>query len=152
MTVAAILRHHRIAIDTNIFIAVEGGTASSAPARRLFDGLRSGGCEAVTSMVTLIEVASKVFERGTTQQVLETVAFVTGDGRIQVRDVNQLVALTAARLRATFLKERRRLKTPDAIQLATAIVERCELFVTSDRDFPERTIEGVQVVHLSPAK
>ncbi len=49
------------------------------------------------------------------------------------------VALLAARMRAEH-----RLRLPDAIQLATAIIERCDALVTHDRDFPD--IPGL-IVH-----
>ena len=48
----------------------------------------------------------------------------------------------AARLRAAT-----RLRTPDALHAATAILSECTLFVTNDRDF--RRVEGLPVVVLS---
>jgi len=49
-------------------------------------------------------------------------------------------------VRAAELRARYRVKTPDALHLATALLRGCGAFVTNDRRIPE--IEGLQIVRL----
>lgn len=66
---------------------------------------------------------------------------LVGTQNVTSRYVKENVALTAADLRARY-----RLKTPDAIQLATAISEECEAFLTNDRDL--RRVTEISVLIL----
>lgn len=60
--------------------------------------------------------------------------------RLVETDRSQLRA--AAQLRALY-----RVRTPDALQLAAALSERCRTLVTNDRELP--AIPGLKIVQLS---
>ena len=98
-----------------------------------FDAASSGTLRAITSVVTLSEIlvaplrnaSSAIAERY--RQVLSPL------GGLGVYSVTQQIAEEAAQSRATY----RRIRTPDAIQMATAIVAGADYFPTNDKALPD---------------
>jgi predicted nucleic acid-binding protein len=68
-------------------------------------------------------------------------ALLTRSRGLRFIDVDRPLLKTAARVRATF-----RLKPPDAIQVAAAMVAKCQAFLTNDRRIPP--MPGLKVVQL----
>jgi predicted nucleic acid-binding protein len=60
---------------------------------------------------------------------------------ISIYDVNQEIAKSSARLRA-----KNNLRTPDSIQLATALYYSANYFLTNDKRF--KKIEGIEIIAL----
>lgn len=156
MDVATILREPRIALDSTVFIGADRDTGGTSSATQLLRGIATSGTDASTSVVSLTEVLVKIYQDNVPERLSQTIALVTANGLIDVVDVTGSIAKKAADLRGRSLKDNasiRRSKppifaVPDSLHLATAIVQGIPLFVTSDRDFPERTIDGVRIVHL----
>lgn len=92
-----------------------------------FDAVSNGDIQVVASTVTLVEVLTQPLRRGDTtlatryRQALLTVRGTT------ISVVSTAIAEEAARLRASY-----NLRTPDAIQLATALVTGASAFLTND--------------------
>lgn len=108
----------------------------------LWDALRNGTQTVVTSELSFLEVLVKPIQLGNLrlQQLFQVVMYNTrGFSSVPV---DRQVLETAAQLRAST-----RLKTPDAIHAATALIERCVLFVTNDPAF--RRVPGLNVAVLS---
>jgi predicted nucleic acid-binding protein len=55
--------------------------------------------------------------------------------------LDQPLLRAAAQVRARF-----RVRTPDALQLAAALVARCSVYITNDRDLP--AIPGLRILEL----
>lgn len=118
------------AFDANIVIDALGGYP---PARAELVRAVSSGTRAWISRAAWIEVLSKCDEavaRG-------TLAFLSNFG---LDDIDNEIAMRAAALR----RERPRLKTPDAITLATAQLRGRVLVTRNIRDFPAE-MPGVRV-------
>jgi predicted nucleic acid-binding protein len=84
----------------------------------------------VTSTVTLLEVLVHPLRRGDEQLAHQYNDILLSSPYISTIPVTPATAQTAAELRAAS-----KLKTPDAIQLATAINLHADVFLTNDRDY-----------------
>lgn len=97
-----------------------------------FEAVTSGEIRIVTSTVTLLEVLVHPLKHGDDRLAHEYNDILLSSPHILTVPVTPATAQTAAELRATG-----KLKTPDAIQLATAINHRASAFLTGDRDFSD---------------
>ena len=95
-----------------------------------FEAVKSGEIRIVTSTVTLLEVLVHPLQRGDESLAHEYNDILLSSPYIFTVPVTPATAQTAAELRAMS-----KLKTPDAIHLATAINHRADAFLTGDRDF-----------------
>ena len=109
--------------------------------RSLWVAVHSGAVEVVTSELTELEVLVAPLRAGDTALVGRYDRFFGLPG-VRLVPVSRPVLREAARHRAAT----RKLKTPDAIHLATALQHRCVQFVTNDLAF--RAATGVPVVVL----
>jgi len=116
------------------------------PYRSILDALwltvSAGQVKVVTSELTLLEVLVKPLKVGdaTTATLFRTVLKHTPD--VQMLPITQSVLEAAANLRATL-----GLKTPDAVHVATALLNNSMLFVTNDSAF--RRVADLNVTVLS---
>lgn len=97
----------------------------SAVFQRVSDGVLTG----VTSVITLTEVLVHPLARGNLALARQYRTLLRRSRQIRMIPVDPAVAEHAAELRARY-----RLRTPDAIQVATALTAGCEAFLTNDRD------------------
>lgn len=102
----------------------------------------AGQVTVVTSELTLLEVLVKPLKVGdaTTATLFRTVLKHTSD--VQMLPITQSVLEAAANLRATL-----GLKTPDAIHVATALLNGSMLFITNDSAF--RRVSDLNVTVLN---
>lgn len=106
-----------------------------------FADLEHGSFRVVTSTVTLLEVLVHPLRHGDEALAHHYNDILLSSPNVSTRPVTFATAQEAAELRA-----RHNLKTPDAIQLATAIREGATTFLTNDRDFPQ--LSGLSVLRL----
>ncbi len=109
--------------------------------RLFFRALNQGEFRVVTSVVTLPEVLVYPLRQGNitlAQQYRDILFNAAGLTTIQV---SPDVAEVAAQLRTVH-----NLRTPDAIQMATAICERASFFMTNDARLP--SLPGLEVLVL----
>jgi predicted nucleic acid-binding protein len=92
-----------------------------------FDALARGDLYAVTSTVTLIEVLTQPLRHGDATLAAQYRSLLVNNQGIGLRAVSVTIAEGAARLRATYT-----LRTPDAVQLATALDAGARAFLTND--------------------
>ena len=128
----ALLRpHRRIALDTSIFIyQLEANERYLALTDGIFAWLERPGSEAVTSTITMTELLVQPYRQSDEQRVDEFYALLSTFPNLDWIAPNLEVADLAARFRALY-----RLRTPDALQAATAIHCGATLFVTNDAVF-----------------
>ncbi|WP_423146811.1 type II toxin-antitoxin system VapC family toxin [Rubrolithibacter danxiaensis] len=96
----------------------------------------------ITSVLTLLEVLVQPLKLNRTDLVEQYKKILTDSSGLKVADVNVGIASEAAELRAKY-----GLKTPDSIQVATALVHNAKLFFTNDKRL--RVIEELKVITLS---
>lgn len=92
-----------------------------------FQALADGELRVVTSTITLIEVLTQPLRRGAGDLARQYRDLLLATVGLMVQPVSEAIAEEAARLRAA-----RELRTPDAIQLATALFAGAHTFVTND--------------------
>jgi predicted nucleic acid-binding protein len=132
---AFLRRHHRVGIDTSPFIyAAEDHPTYSVPSDYLFRWLAAGRSIGVTSTLTMTELLvlpHRDQSPGAADSMFSTAIQM---GNIEWLSPSLGVADRAARVRAAY-----RLRTLDAIQLATAVTAQATGFITNDKAFTKVT-------------
>lgn len=137
------LRGETVAPDTAPLIYfIEENPAYLTTTRAFFEALDSGEFRAVTSMVTLIEVLVHPFRQGDAPLAERYRDILLGTESLSVVPLSQEIAERAARLRAEH-----GLRTPDAIQLSTAVDQGASSLLTNDSRLP--SLPNLQVFVLS---
>jgi predicted nucleic acid-binding protein len=95
----------------------------------------------VTSIITLIEVLTLPLREKNSELAEKYEEILTNSNAIEIVDINCKIAKITAQLRADYS-----LKTPDAIQLATAIYSSANYFLTNDKRL--KIVSGITVVTL----
>lgn len=129
------LRHRQIAFDTSFLISVlEDSRREDEIIARVFGVVEKRSLLLVTSTVTLLEVLVRPYREGDIDTVGRWFIHLTRAPFIKLSPLTANIADRAAEMRAKY-----GFKTPDAIQLATALEEGTTLFLTRDRGFRKQT-------------
>ena len=81
----------------------------------------------ITTAITLLEVLVKPLKDGETKIVHEYKTILTNAEGVDIFDITTPIAFKAAEIRARY-----NIRTPDALQIATAIVYEADYFFTND--------------------
>jgi predicted nucleic acid-binding protein len=129
---SAFLRRHRlIALDTSIFIYQLDANARYVPFTDLiFRWVEAKGHAAITSTVTMTELLVRPYREGGHDAVDRFYSVLSRYPNLEWLPVDLRIADIAARLRAEF-----GLRTPDALQAATAAHGKATGFLTNDPVF-----------------
>jgi predicted nucleic acid-binding protein len=131
-----------VALDTSPFIYhLENVPLYAELTEALFQWIARPGRSAVTSTLTLLEVLVGPYRARDEARVNEFFARLTTFPHLSWMPASIEIADRAAGLRAAH-----GLRTPDALQLATARVAGATLFMTNDRRLP--SFDNVEVVTL----
>lgn len=134
------LERQRIGLDTNVFIYfLEDHPRYGAWCASLFGLIERGLNPAVTSTVTLLELLVQPYRDQKDELAQRIFALAGTYPRLEWVSVTMNVADRAAELRARY-----RLSTPDAIQLATAILHKAVRFYGNDRGL--RKVKEIECV------
>ena len=98
----------------------------------LFERLYETGAQAITSIITYIELTTYPARQGEQQLVRKYRDYLTNSENISLFPLDMIIADQAVRLRAQY-----RFKTPDAIQLGTAIACGADYIITNDRSWEQ---------------
>ena len=99
-------------------------------------------CRFITSVITLSEVLVMPLREGNTRLAKQYESILTQAENIDIYEINIHIAKESARLRAKYT-----LKTPDAIQLATAQYCSVDYFLTHDLRL--KSVSGLNILTLS---
>lgn len=139
---AFLRRHRRVAIDSCIFIyELEANPRYVALARHVFAWIEKPGHAAVTSTVTMTEVLTLPYRAANEANVDAYFALVSAYPNLEWIAPDLQVARLAAQFRARY-----RLRTPDALQAATALRSGVRGFLSNDKAF--RRVEGLETLLL----
>ncbi len=123
------LYDHTVALDTAPLIAF---IAKEEPyldlVRPLFQAIDQGKIHAVTLTFTLIEVLVRPLREKDEALAAQYQEILTRAKYLMLLPLSETVALQAAELRATL-----NLRTPDAIQVATALIGGADTLITNDK-------------------
>ncbi len=124
-------RHARIGLDTNIFIyLLTQNPRYVGLASQVFDWVEQPRSEAVTSTLTLTELLVTPYRAGDRSTVEVLYALLTTYPNVRWAPTTLEIADRAAEIRGLY-----GLRTPDAVQVATAVLEGCTGFVSNDSVF-----------------
>lgn len=131
----------KIALDSNIFIYYFNENPQFGKASKLiFDGLATNKLRAITSSATLIEIlSSKKLSDQAAKDIEKKVLTIPN---VTILDIDQKIAVGAAKIRRSY-----GFRTPDAIQLTTAIRGKAQAFITNDRRM--KGVKEIKVLLLS---
>ena len=139
---AFLRRHRRIALDTSVFIyQLEANLRYLELTDPVFAWLERRDHTAVTSTITMTELLVPAYRGGGEQQVNQFYALLVTYPNLDWVAPSLEIADIAARIRAGH-----RLRTPDALQAATALHARATGLITNDPVF-ER-VDGLEAMVL----
>ena len=128
---AFLRRHRRIALDTSVFIyQLEGNARYLALTDPVFSWLERAGHEAVTSTITMTELLVPSYRENDENRVDSFYGLLSTYPNLRWIAPDLETADLAAKLRAQY-----RLRTPDALQAATAIRANVTAMITNDPAF-----------------
>lgn len=126
-----IRKHHKVALDTNVFIYFIEEHPDYYPfCDKIFESIETGLIKASTSTLSLLEILVQPYRMKKDDLVYKFYSLLSTYPNLTWVDMNLDVADIAARLRAEH-----RLKTPDSIQAASAIVSGATGFICNDKAF-----------------
>ena len=135
-------RHRRVALDTSIFVYHVQGNPRYLPATdHLFAWLERPLSSAVTSCISMTELLVQPIRESDEKLVGEFFLLLTRYPHLEWMPTTVPIAALAARFRATY-----RLRTPDALQAATAVYSAATGLITNDVSF--RRLTEIQVLVL----
>jgi predicted nucleic acid-binding protein len=106
---------------------IEGGSIFQEILVQLFEANKNGDFNFITSSITLLEVLVKPIKEGRLD-LAEHYKYILNNAKgITIFDITNNIAVKAAEIRAKI-----GLKTPDSIQVATAIENYADYFLTND--------------------
>jgi predicted nucleic acid-binding protein len=124
-------RHRRIALDTSIFIyQMEANARYLALTDSVFSWVERTGHEAVTSTITMTELLVPSYGDNDERTIDEFYGLLSTYPNLRWIAPDLETADVAARMRATY-----RLRTPDALQAATALRADATGLITNDAAF-----------------
>ena len=136
-------RNKIIFLDTvPLIYFIEGSSPYQDKLKKVFEDNDKGNFTFITSSITLLEVLVKPLRDGQSALANKYKNILTKAAGIEVFDITIDLASKAAELRAKY-----NLRTPDAIQLATAIDNKAAFFLTNDLRL--KSVSEIDTVMLS---
>lgn len=135
--------HKRVLIDTGVWIYhFEQHPQFGPPAGKVIERLEAGKFRGIASELTLLELTVRPLQLGR-QDVADDYEVLLGYfPNLELEPVSRDILIEAAGLRA-----RHRLRTPDAIQIATGLRTGATLAVTNDEAW--RSLPFIETLLLS---
>ena len=106
---------------------IEGNSIYQSKLEKLFKLNDEKYFQFQTSTITLLEVLVKPLKDGERKIVDKYTSILTNAEGIEIFDITIQIAVKAGEIRANY-----NVKTPDALQLATAITHKANYFLTND--------------------
>ncbi|HSF39642.1 MAG TPA: PIN domain-containing protein, partial [Thermoanaerobaculia bacterium] len=131
-----------VALDSSIFIYyIEENPLYLPLVDPIFDAIIEGRLTAVTSSLTLLETLVVPLRIGNEVLARQYERFLRRSRGLRLVPINLALLRAAAHVRAAT-----RVKTPDALQITSALSAGCPVFITNDQRIP--SLPGLRVLHL----
>jgi predicted nucleic acid-binding protein len=135
-------RHERVLIDTSIWIYhLEQHPELGPPAGRVIESLEQGRFRGIASELTLLELTVRPLQLGRQDVADDYEVLLDYFPNLELVPISREILLDAAALRA-----RQKLRTPDAIQIATGLRAGATLAITNDKVW--RSVPLIEMVLL----
>lgn len=132
-----------IGLDTMVFIYhFEENQAYSPLTFSIFESLEKGNFNGITSILTLLEILVKPKKENNLLLTERYKLLFETFPNLQVKEINENIADIASSLRANY-----NINTPDAIQIATSLEVKADIFITNDVTL--KKISEIKVLLLS---
>lgn len=132
-----------IGLDTMIFIYhFEENQIYSPLTFSIFESLEKGNFNAITSILTLLEILVKPKRESNLILTERYKILLETFPNLQVKALDENIADVASSLRASY-----NINTPDAIQVATSLEAQADIFITNDTSL--KKITEIKVLLLS---
>jgi predicted nucleic acid-binding protein len=143
--VAADLLHKNVFLDSAPLIYfIEGHSEYQNALIPIFEANDKGNFRFITSSITLLEVLVKPMRENQLKIVEQYKKILSDAPGIEIFEISNIIAIKAAELRAKY-----NLRTPDALQIATAIENNADYFLTNDmRLKPVKEINSITLSDL----
>lgn len=136
-------RHKRVLLDTRVWIYhFEQNATFGKAADYVIEQLEAGKFQAVASELTLMELIVKPLQVGRQDAADDYETLLGYFPNLTLKPISREILLEAAALRARY-----RVRTPDAIQIATAFKSDATLAITNDEGW--RNIAGIETLLLA---
>ncbi len=130
----------KIFLDTAPFIYIlEDNAQYSAKLRAAVSRYYAENIALCTSLLTITEYCVIPYRQNEIQKITDFESFIF-DASINILPLDKQVAKYASWLRATYCS----IKAMDALQLATAIQNKCDVFLTNDKQL--RQVDKIRVL------
>lgn len=137
-----------ISLDSAPFIYfIEEDPKYISVVEQIFSEISYGNIAGVSSYLSLLEVLIKPIKEGARDIATQYRDLMLNNAFLKLLPLDDKVAETAAELRAKYDGNGFKLKTPDAIQIATAILSEADIFLTNDSRL--KNVKEINVVVLS---
>jgi len=132
-----------VGLDTMVFIYhFEENQAYSPLTFSIFESLEKGNFNGITSILTLLEILVKPKKENNFLLTEKYKLLFETFPNLQVKEINENIADIASSLRVNY-----NINTPDAIQLATSLEAKADIFITNDATL--KKISEINVLLLS---
>ena len=109
----------------------------------IFAAVAEGSLIAVLSTVSVTELLVQPFTAGQQDRIAALERFLFSLPNTELKSPDYLIAREAARLRSKY-----RIRTPDALLMATSIIEKADAFITNDARLRTLRAEGIIILIL----
>ena len=132
-----------IGLDTMVFIYhFEENQVYSPLTFSIFESLEKGNFNGITSILTLLEILVKPKKENNSLLTERYKLLFETFPNLQVKTLDENIADVASSLRANY-----NIGTPDAIQIATSLEAKADIFITNDTSL--KKISEIKVLLLS---
>lgn len=131
-----------IALDSAIFIYfIEKHPLYHPLVRPVFSAIDQGQLQAVTSSLTLLETLVQPIRRSNRDMMSNYEHILKDSKGVDLIPIDLKLLRVAAQVRAMA-----QVKTPDALQIASGLVQGCSAFLTNDKGMP--SLSSIRILKL----
>lgn len=137
------MRNKLLSLDSNIFIYhFEKNLAFVPYTNHIFNNLITTSSRGITSIISLIETLSYPSPQNILEQIEESFRTIPN---FTIYNVTEEISIEAAKIRRIY-----KFRLPDAIQLATAVYGKADIFITNDAKL--QSFKETKVILLKDSK
>ena len=136
-----------ICLDTSPFIYfIDENPKYISKVEKIFSAIANGSTLGVSSYISLLEVLVKPIQNGANDIATQYKDLLLNSYSLKLYPLDDKVAEVAAKLRAKYSGNGFKIKTPDAIQIATGLLNGADVFITNDSGL--KNVSEIKVIVL----
>ena len=140
-------KYNCVCLDSSAFIYfIDENPRYISKVEKIFSEISEGNILGVSSYLSLLEVLVKPIKEGARDVASQYKNFMLGSSSLKLYPLDDRVAEKAAELRARYYGNGMKIKTPDAIQIATGILNGADIFITNDKNL--KNVKEIKVAVL----